>query len=210
MTAGRQRAIRGLWTLATLCLIVTAGGIGGLDPAVARWIASVPREDTIWTQGTAWLDLIVLKNVSNFLLGAVLLLAAGSLLILRSTRSIGWPLLYLGAVQFASTVIADLAKPWFGRVRPFEAAGGPGGADLWFVGANSFPSGHVAFYAGLFLPLTLLFPRWFALWAVPLLFVSAARILEQDHYLGDVTASLALASLMAIAFRFILDRADAL
>jgi membrane-associated phospholipid phosphatase len=206
MDAERQRAVRGLWTLATLCLIFTAGGLAGLDQLVERWVAAFPVGESIWSRGLALLDLVTLKGLSNFLLGFLLLLAAGGVMLLRTKRLVAWPLLYLGAVQFATTVVADLAKPQFGRLRPLESAGS-GGADQWFVGANSFPSGHVAFYAGLFLPLVLIFPRWFLLWALPLIFVSAARILEHDHYLSDVTASLALASLLAIAFRPILARA---
>jgi membrane-associated phospholipid phosphatase len=207
MDQNRQRVIRAYWTIALLALIATAGGIFGLDAAIARWTAALPDSRTIWDSGTAILDTLALKGWSNFLLGFVLLLAAGLLIALPGTRSIGWPLLYVGAVQFASTVIADLAKPQLGRLRPFEAASNPGAADTWWVGANSFPSGHVAFYAGLFLPLMLLFPRWSALFAIPPLFIAAARLLEHDHYLSDVTASLALAALMALAFRFILDRA---
>jgi membrane-associated phospholipid phosphatase len=206
MTAGQTRVLRGFWAVVTLGLILTAGGIAGLDRAIAAWTATLPKAETIWDGGTALLDLVVLKNYSNFLLGFALLLAAGVLLVLRSTRDIGWPLLYVGAVQFASTVIADLAKPQLGRLRPFEAESNPGAADTWFVGANSFPSGHAAFYAGLFLPLMLLFPRWAALFAIPPLFIAAARVAEHDHYLSDVTASVTLAALMAIAFRFILDR----
>jgi membrane-associated phospholipid phosphatase len=207
MDQNRQRVIRAYWTIVGLALLATAGGIFGLDAAIARWTATLPDSRTIWDSGTAILDLLALKGISSFLLGFVLLLAAGLLIALPGTRSIGWPLLYVAAVQFASTVIADLAGPQLGRLRPFEAAANPGAADTWFVGANSFPSGHVAFYAGLFLPLMLLFPRWSALFALPPLFVAAARLLEHDHYLSDVTASLGLAALMALAFRFILERA---
>lgn len=198
--------LRGFWAVVTLGLILTAGGILGLDRAIAAWTATLPKADTVWDGGTALLDMVVLKDVSNFLLGFVLLLAAGVLLLLRSTRDMGWPLLYVGAVQFASTIAADLAKPQFGRLRPFEAGGNPGAADTWFVNANSFPSGHAAFYAGLFLPLMLVFPRWTPVLAIPPLFIAAARVAEHDHYLSDVTASITLAALMAIAFRLILDR----
>jgi membrane-associated phospholipid phosphatase len=206
MDQSRQRVIRAYWTIVVLALIATVGGIAGLDAALARWTATLPESRTIWDSGTALLDMLVLKEISNFLLGFLLLLIAGGLLLLRRTRPIGWPLLYVASVQFASTIIADLAKPQFGRLRPFEAAANPGAADTWVVGANSFPSGHVAFYAGLFLPLMLLAPRWAGLLAIPPLFIAAARLLENDHYLSDVAVSFALASLLAIAFRFILER----
>jgi membrane-associated phospholipid phosphatase len=208
MTQGQQRVVRGLWTLFTLGLIVTAGGIAGLDAAIARWTATLPNSGTWWDVGTYWLDIFAFKELSNFLLGFLLLVAGGLLLLPRSMRSIGWTLVYVGAVQFASTVIADLSKPQMGRLRPFEAMANPGGTDTWFVGANSFPSGHVAFYAGLFLPLMMLAPRWSLLWAIPPIFVAIARVLDHDHYVSDVTASLALAAALTIGLRFLLEKAD--
>ena len=155
-----------------------------------------------------WLDLVVLKEVSNFLRGALLLLAGGLLLAVRATRRYGWATLYLGLVQFLTTTIADLAKPQLGRLRPSEAMAEPGAADVWFVGANSFPSGHTAFYAGLFLPLMLLLPHWRWLWALPPLFIAAARLLAHDHYLSDVAASLALGAAMTAAWAPVAARAD--
>lgn len=209
MTQGQQRVVRGLWTLLTLGLIVTVGGIAGLDPAIARWTATLPPSGTWWDIGTYWLDIFAFKEISNFLLGFLLLVTGGLLLLPRSMRSIGWTLVYVGAVQFASTVIADLSKPQMGRLRPLESVADAGGADIWFVGGNSFPSGHVAFYAGLFFPLMMLAPRWSFLWAIPPLFVAAARVLEHDHYVGDVTASLALAAALTIGLRFLLEKAEA-
>jgi membrane-associated phospholipid phosphatase len=70
--------------------------------------------------------------------------------------------------------------------------------DVWFVGANAFPSGHTAFYAGLFFPLLLLLPRAALLWIVPPFFIAMARVIAHDHYLSDVSASLALAAFLAI------------
>ena len=186
-----------LWLAAALFALLAAGGLIGLDGTIARATAG-GAAGSLWDHGTRWLDLLTLKHVSNFLLGAVLLVVAGGLLAFARTSPIGWPLLYLALVQAVSTVAADLSKPPFGRLRPFEAAAG-GGADTWFAGANSFPSGHVAFYAGLFLPLIVLLPRWALLWMLPPLFVAAARVLENDHYLSDVAISFALAAALAAA-----------
>ena len=207
MTEGQQRVVRGLWTLFTLALIATAGGIAGLDTAIARWTATVPATGNWWDPVISWLDILTFKEISNFGLGFLLLVAGGLLLLPRSMRGIGWTLVYVGAVQFASTVIADLSKPQMGRLRPFEAQANSAGADIWFVGANSFPSGHVAFYAGLFLPLMMLAPRWSLLLAIPPAFVAVTRVMDHDHYVGDVTASLALAAALTIGLRFLLDKA---
>ena len=202
----RARIIRFYWGITAFALFLTAAGLPWLDGAIARATAGWPDGGTFWDSGTAFLDLITLKHISTFLLGFLLLVAAAVLIAIRRTRGTGWILLYIGAVQFISTVVADLSKPQLGRLRPFEAAH-QGGADTWFVGANSFPSGHEAFYAGLFLPLMLIFPRAAWLFAIPPLFVAAARIAEHDHYLSDVTVSIALAALLSIAFRFLLAKA---
>lgn len=198
---------RFFWIAAFAFALVAAAGLAGLDALLAAWTATLPAGETWWDRGTAWLDLVVLKEISNFLLGAVLLLAGGLLLSMRATRRLGWATFYLGLVQFLTTTVADLAKPQLGRLRPWEAMAEPGAGDVWFVGANSFPSGHTAFYAGLFLPLMLLLPRWTWLWALPPLFIAFARIMAHDHYLSDVAVSLALAAAMTAAWAPVAGRA---
>jgi membrane-associated phospholipid phosphatase len=75
-------------------------------------------------------------------------------------------------------------------------------ADTWFASGNSFPSGHVAFFAGLTLPIVALYPRLWVLLAVPLL-VATQRVLAADHYLSDVTASFGIAvATTALLLRF--------
>ena len=199
MTIGR------MWFLAGLFALLAGLGILWLDPIVAAVTAGgVPA--SFWSRGTALLDGLMLKEVSNFLLGPLLLLFAMIALAAPGARTrFGWPSLYLALVQLLATVIADLSKPLLGRLRPFEAAAGDA-TDSWFVGANSFPSGHAAFYAGLFFPLMILFPRWAAVFAIPPLFIAAARVVEHDHYPSDVAASLALAATLSAGLAFILER----
>lgn len=191
------------WAAAMSALLAVLALVA-LDTMVAQATAG-GAPDSVWSRGTALLDVLSLKNISNFLLGPVLLLAAIILLVMPSMRDrFAWPLVYVGAVQSLSTMIADFSKPLFGRARPFEAA-----ADIWFTGANSFPSGHTAFYAGLFFPLIILFPRWSPLLVIPPLFVATSRVIENDHYVSDVAASLALAAALAAALAFLARRGDA-
>jgi undecaprenyl-diphosphatase len=182
-----------LLSIAAVAFAATAAaGLLGLDSVLTPGANLAPA---LPSSALALMDIIFLKEISSFLLGFLILLAAGALLITRRTRPIGWPPLYLGLVQFISTTAADLAKPVFGRLRPFEASAG----DIWFVGANSFPSGHTAFYAGIFFPLIFLLPRAALLWVLVPLLVAALRILQHDHYPSDVAASLALAAALAAA-----------
>lgn len=200
-----RRSVIAFTSVAAAFAFLALVSVPTIDLPLSQWTAAHPRGGSFWDTGTQLLDFIAFKGVSNFLLGPILLIAGGVLLVLRSTRRNGWMFLYVGAVQFTATVVADLAKPLVGRLRPEEAIAG---IDKWLVGGNSFPSGHTAFYAGLFFPLMLIAPRWTFLWAVPPFFIAAARVLEHDHYLSDVSASLALAALAAGGLAFILRKAD--
>jgi membrane-associated phospholipid phosphatase len=184
------------WWAALAFALIAAAGLLGLDGAVVRWTAALPDDDTLWDRGTALLDLVTLKGLSTYLLGMILLAAAGLLLAMRRTRAAGWLVFYVGAVQLVTATVAERAKPPFGRLRPFQA----GGIDTWYAGSDSFPSGHAASYAGLFFPLMLLVPRLTPLWAIPTLFIALARIFDHVHYLSDVSASLALAAGLTAAF----------
>jgi membrane-associated phospholipid phosphatase len=199
---GDRRAVTALWTTALFFALLAAAGLAGLDRMVAGSVQEA-ADDSVWASGVALFDKVATRDLGDFLLGSALLLAALILLVLRSTRSIGFPLLYVALVQLLAYAAADLSKPFFGRIRPSEAMSG---GDVWFAAGNSFPSGHTAFYAGLFLPLVLLFPRLSPLWAIPPVFVAVSRVMERDHYLSDVTASLAIASAFAALLAFVAEK----
>ena len=200
-----ERSKNALWTAALLLALLSIAGVAALDGVVARSTATLAGETMSWSRGAGMLDSLLLRNLSQFLLGAILMLAAGLLLLISATRGTGFSLLYVGVVQFFTTLIAELARLQLGRLPPFESAAG---GDNWFVGAGSFPSGQVAFYAGLFFPLIRLFPRGALLWILPPLYVAAAQIFGQDHYLSDVSASFALAAALAAGLSFLADKGD--
>lgn len=189
------------WSGAALGLSLLVAGLMGGDGLLAGADLAPGPVDRTLSGALELLDLAAGKAIGAFLLGAALVAAA----LLRNAleRRPLWSgkLFYVGAVQLICTAAADFAKPPFGRLRPFQAMTDPAGSDRWFMGPDygSFPSGHAAFYAGLFLPLALLFPRWAApLLAVPLL-VGAQRVVSHDHYASDVGASFLLAAIVAAA-----------
>lgn len=185
---------------------MAAAGILGLDTVVAQATAARSAVEATLGMLVDAFDLVALKGISSFLLSFVLIVVAGALLALK--RRGGWALFYVGLVQFLSTTIADLSKPPFGRLRPYEAMPDGVGLDRWFAGGQSFPSGHTAFYFGLFVPLIILWPRYTALWlAVPLI-VATQRIVAHDHYLSDVAASIGLATLLSVALAGVAQRAE--
>jgi membrane-associated phospholipid phosphatase len=203
-----RRLVLAFTSIAAAFALLAGAGIIVLDRPLAEWAAAHPRSGTMWSDGLALLDTITLSNISKFLLGPVLLIAGGVLLLLRSTRRTAWMLIYVGAVQFAATMLAHLTAPLLGRQLPLQAMANPGARDLWFSGGRSLPAEDVVFYAGLFLPLMLIFPRWTFALAVPPLFVAAARIISGAHYLSDAAAAFAVAALVTGGLAFIRAKAD--
>lgn len=183
---------------------LAAAGIAGLDGMVEWAIAGLTAAPAM-NRSLGVLDLLAGKEISTFLLGFVLLTIACAMLARAATRWLGWPLLYLGLVQFLTTTIVDLGKTPLGRLRPYEALQN-GLGDHWFVGGQSFPSGHTAFYAGLFAPLILLLPRWTAVWLIVPAIVAIQRVIAHDHYLSDVSFSLGLAAVLAAALGGVVRR----
>jgi membrane-associated phospholipid phosphatase len=186
-----------LWSIFVIALLAMVAGLAGVDRVIAHGLG--PGSDPLAGLVTA-LDLVTLKEVSSFLLGAIIIVAAALAMLVPNLRSRARLLLYIGAVQFGTTTICDLSKPPFGRLRPYDSLS-DGGADLWWLGANSFPSGHAGFYAGLVFPMVAIWPK--AAWPlliVPAL-VSAQRVLSLDHYLSDVSASIAVAALLALSLK---------
>ncbi len=180
-------------------LLVVAGVVGG-DRLIAETTGrDMPGAAALYGVVDI-LDLASGKDVSNFLLGAVLIVLALAVNLWKRRRLLSGALIYVGLVQFLSTTIADLSKPIFGRARPFQAIADGRWTDLWFAGPDygSFPSGHVAFYIGLCVPIAILHRKL----AAPLLLVPAVvaiqRMSSHDHYMTDVGASALLGVVLAL------------
>jgi membrane-associated phospholipid phosphatase len=185
--------------LAAAGLLLTATGMAGLDGIVVRALAPGGIDIGWLDRFVNAADWVAGKGISSFLLGPVLILLGLALNLPRKRRPLSGVWLYVGAAQFIATCIGDFSKPLFGRLRPFQALEGGVWRDQWFMGADygSFPSGHAAFYFGLFVPIAIVAPRW----GVPLLIlptlIGLERIVSLDHYPSDVAASVAAAALLA-------------
>lgn len=206
VSLGGTRAASSVALAGAAAMATAAAGVLGLDAIVAQATAGRSAVEMPLGAIVDALDLIALKGISSFLLSFVLIVVAGGLLALK--RRGGWTLFYIGLVQFLSTTITDLSKPPFGRLRPYEAMPDGIGIDRWFGGGQSFPSGHTAFYFGLFAPLIMLWPRYTALWLVVPLIVATQRLVAHDHYLSDVAASTALATLLSVALAGVAQRTE--
>lgn len=144
--------------------------------------------------------------VGAFLLGLILVALGVVGWLLRRHSMAGRALVFTGLVQMATIEVVDLIKLGFGRLRPFQILSLPDTSPLWFAGGSSFPSGHVAFFWGLFLPLVYLFPKYrIALLILPV-FIAVDRIDENVHFLSDVLAAIAIAALITLFAAIVFER----
>lgn len=134
------------------------------------------------------------------------LIVAGGVLTAFTGRAWLRPFAITAVVLFATRISVTWLKGVFERVRPFEYLADPRLVDFFVAGHDSFPSGHTAVYMGLLIPPALMFARWrWPLIALASL-LAFARVIEGDHYLGDVTGSAFIALAFAVAVTSLVSR----
>lgn len=195
-----------LWSALVASMLMLAG-IGGMDRELAEWIrdSGLEGESTVVTIRQL-LDGIMGLTTSIYIPGAPLAVTGMALLAWRSRRRLGCNFLFIGAVQIAALLVGAWCKDLFGRLRPYEVLQSGAWEATWFAGGTSFPSGHAAYYFGLFLPLVYLAPRQCRLLLVFPVFVAASRIVENMHFLSDVVASIVLVLLLTAGASRLVER----
>lgn len=121
--------------------------------------------------------------------------------------------LFLLYANLFSGVLSIVLKVFFGRIRPWEYAKDPTQYGFLFfqnpdyslmqnlsyqashlleryAAYASFPSGHTTTTMAVFTYLTLLFPKYVALWLPLALFSMSSRVLANDHFVSDVFAGI--------------------
>lgn len=141
------------------------------------------------------IEYVFLFPLSKFAFGALILLAALVLFPFARRRHTAWLLLFVSLSQLLTRLVAGVLKNVFLRTRPYE-----GLDDRWFVdGGSSFPSGHAAHFWGLVFAIAVAFPKLRIPALILAILVSLARVAVNDHYLGDVIGSAAIAALITCA-----------
>lgn len=198
---------RALAITAAVCALIALISIFTFDQAIAMSVHHSGFENAaFFVDGRDFLDIftgrgLVGSNVGlgEFLLGGVFVVVGLIGLAIRRTSYVAHALIFTGAVQWVTIEAAWQIKEVFGRMRPFQLIEKNDWSHIWFMGSNSFPSGHNAFFWGLFVPLMYAFPRW----RIPLLivpvFIAFARVDENYHFVSDVLASISLACLVTLA-----------
>ncbi|HUD41433.1 MAG TPA: phosphatase PAP2 family protein [Dokdonella sp.] len=200
-----------LWTAAIAAALMLIG-LAGLDVPLAQAIRAAGLEDAaLFRVGLDVLDTVLGVHLWFWLAGTVCI-ATGSIGLLWPRpplpRRLPAALFAAGLVQVATIATMIQGKNAFGRLRPIQLFESGDWSRIWFAGGGSFPSGHGAFYFGLFLPLAAIArPAWLraTLLAVPT-YVVIARIDLARHFLSDVMASALIAALYALVASFVLRR----
>jgi membrane-associated phospholipid phosphatase len=185
-----------------VALILTLLGILLFDQPIAAFVQRAGgRQSVILQEGTHWLEIVTGQTINRYFLTYILLGLAALLYISKASRFIAWILLFVGSVQFVTRLTAGGLKGVFERLRPFEVIQAGNWDWKFFSGhGNSFPSGHSAFFWGLFFPLAYLFPRYRLPMLIVPIFISVARPGVNDHWCSDVIASAGLAAFITFVF----------
>ena len=197
---------RALIITAVVCALIALLSIFAFDQSIAMAVHNSGFENAaFFVDGRSFLDIFTGRGLvgshvglGQFLLGGMFIVIGAIWFAIRRTAYGARVLMFAGAVQWATIEAAWQIKDFFGRMRPFQLIEKDDWSHIWFMGSNSFPSGHNAFFWGLFAPLMYLLPRW----RIPLLivpvFIGLARIDENYHFLSDVLASISLACLVTL------------
>lgn len=190
-TVEKRRVL--LWSAALA--ILTLLSIFLIDRPLSRAIAPhEPAMEAATGPVISALELIFGFEISKFLTGAVILVASLVLFAFARYRPIARILLFVAAAQLTTRLVAGVLKNVFLRSRPFETYTG------FFSDGSSFPSGHAAHFWPFFFAAIIAFPRGRIPLLILALFVSASRVLVNDHFLGDVLASGAIAAIITYGY----------
>jgi len=193
------------WTAATAAALALIS-IFVFDRAIALAVhGSLLENARVFVDGREMLDVAAGRSLLGSNLSLSNLLLGGALIALGALWWLAWrtsyfarALVFTGLTQIATIGCAWVIKDVFGRLRPNEVIALGNWDHVWFAGGNSFPSGHNAFFWGLFLPLAYLFPKYRIPLLILPLFIALARIDENYHFLSDVLAAIALASFVTL------------
>jgi membrane-associated phospholipid phosphatase len=190
----RRPAPRWLLVVAGAAIVVTAVAIPWLDEPVARALEGTDVVPGVWAHGLDILEWAVLLPVFSWAGAIVMVIGMIAAAGVRAWRDQAPAWMLLASTHIVARVITGWLKDDTGRLRPREWHGG---ATFWHATGASFPSGHIALFASVAIPLAVVSPRIgrpIALVVVP--FVMIARVLGHAHFISDVTAGVALVCLV--------------
>jgi len=187
---------------ALVALILTVLSIFFFDQPMAAFVQHAGGgQSVVLNKGTTWLEIAFGLHITQYFLTYLLLGLGAVLFISKTSRPVAWVLFYVGCTQVVTRLTATGLKEVFQRLRPFKVTEAGNWDWKFFSGhGDAFPSGHSAFFWGLFFPLAFIFPRYrLPLLIIPV-FISIARVGVNVHWCSDVIASAGLAASITLVF----------
>ena len=139
------------------------------------------------------LEIVLLFDVAKYWLAGGLV-AAGAAIWAFYRADLGRAFVYVALTHLGTRLAVTQLKYVFERHRPKELPFDP---RFFQPEGIAFPSGHGAYVAGLFFALHALRPRLAWLFSPIMFAVMAARIIPNDHWLGDTLGAAVVAALVA-------------
>lgn len=176
--------------LTVLCILV-------LDQPLARVLAPY-QPPAFWNAGVDVLEWAILFPLWRYALPVALVVGMLATVGVERWRIHAPMWMFVAGVHLGSRLTVNWFKDATARLRPHQwLKTGTDETFGWEKGI-SFPSGHVVLFASIALPLAVLFPRSrpvLAIAAVVVVFISAARIGVNEHFLSDTLGAITLVAL---------------
>jgi membrane-associated phospholipid phosphatase len=144
---------------ALVALVLALLGIFFFDQPMAAFVQHAGGgQSAVLKKGTTWLEIAFGLHITQYFLTYLLLGLGAVLFISKTTRPAAWVLFFVGCTQVVTRLTVTGLKEVFQRLRPFKVIEAGNWDWKFFSGhGDSFPSGHSAFFWGLFFPLALSF-----------------------------------------------------
>ncbi|MGN6106773.1 MAG: phosphatase PAP2 family protein [Kofleriaceae bacterium] len=204
MADDRRPASAGWLIAAGACAVVAAISIAALDRPIARWLSGY-EPSALWDRGIDGLEWLIglplAPPVGRLLLAFVLVGGMLATLIVPRWRAAAPAWIVLAATHVIARWATNHLKDATGRLRPHEWLDRGGGDTFGNAGGISFPSGHVALFASVAIPVAMLWPRTRPVLAI-VAFAAAARIAVNAHFVSDALAAVTLVAAIAWALAY--------
>lgn len=177
--------------MAAVAAAFSGAAILALDQPVAHFLGGYRASDG-WNTGLDALEWAIGLPIFPWLAGLVLVLGMIVTSAVPRLRGLAPAFTWIAAIHILSRMTTLELKMATGRLRPYEwlAKGGDVETFGW-ANAHSFPSGHVTLFASIALPLAIVvrqrYPRLGAMLLVPAAFPVVARVVQNAHFVSDVT-----------------------
>lgn len=167
-----------------------------IDRPVARLLAAY-EPSALWPRGIDVLEGAIGWPLHPLTSSFVLVAAMLAAMAVPRWRAHAPAAIFLAGTHVFSRFLTGQLKDLTGRLRPSEWLA-RGGEHTFFRDGAAFPSGHVALFASLALPIAILWPRARPVLGIAL-FAAVARVAVDAHFVSDTLAAGALVALVAWA-----------